>query len=283
MEKIGFVDVGGGLRGIYGAGILDYLMSQNYYCDYCIGVSAGSANGMAYIAKQPKRNYQFYNVYSSRKEYMGLHQLIKKGSYLDLDYIYGELTNDDGEYPVDYDTFMKNPTDFEIVATEAVTGTPVYFEKKDTERNNYSFMKCSCCVPGIDQPYPFQGKNYYDGGMSDPIPYQRAFEKGCTKVVVILTRPRNYFRKRRKDQLISELIPKKYMGSRKAIQNRALLYNKQLKEILQLEEEGKVLILAPDSIKGLGTLSKNHEALDLLYYKGYYDGQKVLPFIGRKR
>ena len=39
----GIVDVGGGLRGIYGAGIFDYCMEQGIHFDYCIGVSAGSA------------------------------------------------------------------------------------------------------------------------------------------------------------------------------------------------------------------------------------------------
>lgn len=94
--KTGVVDVGGGLRGVYAAGVYDYCMDQGIRFDLCIGVSAGSANAAAYIAGQKKRNFPFYTEYPFRKEYMSIRNFIKKHSYLDLDYIYGTLSNSDG-------------------------------------------------------------------------------------------------------------------------------------------------------------------------------------------
>ena len=44
MAKIGVIDVGGGLRGIYAAGVFDWCMAHNVRFDYGIGISAGSAN-----------------------------------------------------------------------------------------------------------------------------------------------------------------------------------------------------------------------------------------------
>ena len=41
---IGCIDVGGGLRDIYGAGVFDRLLDDGVTFDYCLGVSAGSAN-----------------------------------------------------------------------------------------------------------------------------------------------------------------------------------------------------------------------------------------------
>ncbi len=70
-EKIGIVDVGGGLRGVYAAGVLDYCLDNNIQFDLGIGVSAGSANLASYTAKQPRRNHQFYTEYALRKQYMG--------------------------------------------------------------------------------------------------------------------------------------------------------------------------------------------------------------------
>ena len=61
--KIGVVDVGGGLRGVYAAGIFDYCLDNHVQFDLCIGVSAGSANISAHIAGQNKRNYPFYTEY----------------------------------------------------------------------------------------------------------------------------------------------------------------------------------------------------------------------------
>ena len=48
--KTGVVDVGGGLRGIYAAGVLDYCMEHGIRFDLGIRVSAGSANLASYAA-----------------------------------------------------------------------------------------------------------------------------------------------------------------------------------------------------------------------------------------
>ena len=121
----GIVDVGGGLRGIYGAGIFDYCMEQDIHFDYCIGVSAGSANVCSYLAKQKGRNYQFYMDYSFRREYMSMKNLLRSGSYINMDYIYGELSNEGGENPLNYKELEKSDAVLKVVATNAITGKPV--------------------------------------------------------------------------------------------------------------------------------------------------------------
>ena len=50
--KTGVVDVGGGLRDIYGSGVFDYLLEKNIHFDVCFGVSAGSANISSYLSGQ---------------------------------------------------------------------------------------------------------------------------------------------------------------------------------------------------------------------------------------
>lgn len=125
--KTGVVDTGGGLRGIYATGVLDFCLEQGLRFDVGIGVSAGSGNISAYIAGQKKRNYQFYVEYSARKRYMSMENFIKKKTYIDLDYVYGTLSNSDGENPLDYDAFMKSSQVFLAVATDAVTGEAAWF------------------------------------------------------------------------------------------------------------------------------------------------------------
>ena len=107
---IGVVDVGGGLRGVYGAGVFDTCLDEGIAFDYLIGVSAGSANVASFLAGQKGRNLKFYADYSFRKAYMSFRNLLRRGSYLDLDYIYGDaLTNAGGEYPLDYQTMAARP------------------------------------------------------------------------------------------------------------------------------------------------------------------------------
>ena len=278
-QKIGAVDVGGGTRGIFGAGVLDRCMDLGIRFDHFVGVSAGSANGASYLAGQRGRNFVFYNEYAFRKEYMSLDNLMHNGSYLNLDYIYSTLSNEDGEYPLDYDAMMANPCGFEIVATNAVTGRPIYFRKEEIERNSYVFFKASCCVPGIDKPY-FVGKTpCYDGGLADPIPYKRAFRAGCDKVVVILTKPRDTVRNSGKDRLLAAAIAADYPKAAEAWIDRAKVYNRSIEEIFELEKEGKVLIIAPKSIGVLKTLSQDHAALEDLYEQGLSAADSIPGFI----
>lgn len=276
---IGIVDVGGGNRDIYGAGVLDYCIENDLNVDYFIGVSAGSANGVSYIAKQIKRNYRFYSQYSFRKEYMSISNFLFKGSLVDLDYIYSVLSNSDGEDPVDYDEFIKNKIDLEVVATDAETGEPIYFKKEELKRDNYNVLKASSCVPVACKPYNINGNLYYDGGISDPIPFHKAFQAGCDKVIIILTKPKNMLRNSKKDVKLSKFIEKKYPKAAEKMNKRYEIYNERLKEALELEKQGKVLILAPNDIYKLDTFSRNIGQLELLYKKGYYDAKKIEKFI----
>lgn len=144
--KTGIIDVGGGMRGIYAAGVFDRCLDTGVHFDICIGVSAGSANGASFVAGQKKRNYAFYTEYAFRKEYMSLRNFVTKKSYIDLDYVYGTLSNTDGEYPLDYDAFAKNPTDYVVVATDAATGKAVYFNKTEYRKRPLR------CAQGIISP-----------------------------------------------------------------------------------------------------------------------------------
>ena len=277
--KVGAVDVGGGTRGIFGAGVLDYCMDNGIHFDHFVGVSAGSANGASYLAGQRGRNFTFYNEYAFRKEYMSFDNLLKTGDYLGFDYIYGDLSNEDGEYPLDYDAMMTNPCGFEIVATNAVTGRAIYFNKNEMERNRYDFFKASCCVPALDRPY-FIGKiPCYDGGLADPVPYKRVFRAGCDKVVVILTKPRDTVRNSGKDRALSASIAWEYPRAAEAWINRSRVYNESVEELFKLEKQGKALIVAPEDIGGLKTLSQDHGALEDLYAQGLRAAEAIPEFM----
>lgn len=283
-HMLGIVDVGGGTRGIYGAGVLDYCMDQGIRADYFIGVSAGAANGASYVAGQRGRNLVFYNDYAFRKDYMGVGNFLKKGSYINLDYIYSTLSDAGGENPLDYQSLQASPMELEIVATNADTGRAVYFNKKDLGQNFYDPIKASCCVPVLCKPYPVEGIPYFDGGISDPIPFRRAFQAGCTKAIVILTKPRDFFREEDADRRLVLLLKRKYPQAAQALEHRAEVYNRSLRELLKLEKEGKAIIIAPSDTGNLRTLTQDHDELLRLYEMGKRDGENRLgPEFGSGR
>lgn len=278
-EKIGVIDVGGGMRASYGAGVFDWCMDNDIRFDYCIGISAGSANVASYLAGQRGRNYVFYTEYDMRKELMGFKNLVKTGNFVDLEYAYGVLSNEGGEYPLDFKAIMENPAEFKIVTTDALTGKPHFFDKSDMRQDDYNAIKASSCVPAVNRPYMIGGVPYYDGGMSDPIPLEACFKAGCDKVVIVLTRPKDFERDPRKDELAVRLIPKKYPEAARAMSKRAITYNTELWLAKQYEEQGKVLIIAPDDIGDMKTLKRDKEAIDLLYHKGYADAEALKAFL----
>lgn len=139
-KKIGVVDVGGGFRGIYAAGVFDYCMDNDITFDLGIGVSAVSANIASFTARQPRRNYQFHTEFGMRKEYASIYNFITKRNFINLDYVYGTLSNSDGESPLDYHMLIENPMEMYTVATNAKTGKAKYFEKKALMYNHYDIF-----------------------------------------------------------------------------------------------------------------------------------------------
>ncbi|MBP3816545.1 MAG: patatin family protein [Firmicutes bacterium] len=282
--KTGIIDVGGGMRGIYGAGIMDRLMDKGIQFDCYIGVSAGAANVVSYMAEQQGRNYKFYTDYAFRSEYMGMKNYIQTGNYINLDYIYSELSNHDKEDPLNYSEVQRKFDQGKrivVIATDVETGKPVYFSNEDMGQDNYDVIKASSCVPLVNNPYEINGKKYFDGGLSDSVPVEKAFEMGCDKVVLILTKPRDYYRETDTDKKLSSLIEIRYPNVAKALSIRGDLYNFCLDKAKDMEKEGKVLILAPDDIGGMKTLTRKKEDMDMLYWKGVEDALQVLPFLGK--
>lgn len=278
-QKIGVVDVGGGFRGIYAAGVFDYCMHKGIWFDLGIGVSAGSANLASYCAKQPMRNHKFYTEYGLRKEYMGAGNYLRTRSYIGLEYIYGTLTNSDGENPIDYDTMMENPMEILTVITEADTGKAQYVSKQDIVRDHYAPFMASSAIPAVCRPYMIDGVPYYDGALGDPVPVAKAFELGCDKVVLILTLPEDTVRSSRKDAGLARWISREFPDAAQALMNRADNYNEGVELARQYAAEGKLLIVAPDDTCGVHTLCRNPDKMKQLYAKGYADAKKISPFL----
>lgn len=277
--KTGVIDVGGGFRDIYGSGVLDWCLDHDVRFDYCIGVSAGGANLVSYMAGQRGRNYRFYTEFAFRKEYASMENLAAKHSFVDLDYAYSTLSDTDGECPLDYEAFARNPAEFMVVCCDAQTGEPVYFDRTHIALNQYDVLKGTASLPMAGPPYLVEGIECFDGGIVDPVPVQRAFDDGCDRVVLILTRPADYRREQKNDLLGVRLLKKTYPHAAERVAQRYRVYNESLDLAMRYQEEGKLLIVAPDDICGLGTLTRNREKLERMYQKGMCDAQAIGTFL----
>ena len=279
-HKTAIIDVGGGYRAIFGAGVLDRCLEDGITFDSCYGVSAGSANLTSFLAGQHGRNHTFYSQYAFRKEYASTENFLKAHNFVDLDYVYSTLSNHDGENPVDYEAFAANPTEFTVVACNADDGSTKYFDKSDVGYDNYDIMKASSAVPVACEPYVIDGVPYYDGGIADPIPVQKAIDDGYDRIVVILTRPKDTVREQKKDIGPATILKRTHPEAAEKLMNRYQTYNDEVALAKEYEKDGRVLILAPESMYGLNTLSKSFEGLERMYRAGYAAAAAIPAFLG---
>ena len=281
---VGILDIGGGLKGVYSAGLYDAFLDLGVSFDYYLGVSAGSANLASFVAGQRGRNARFYLDFTFRPEYMGFRNWMKHGNFFNLDYVYGTLTNSDGEAPLDGQKILDLAQPFRLTTTDAATGETVILEKQDIILDDYWVFKASCAIPFLCQPVHgkgrFLGMAFYDGGVSDPIPYQKAFDDGVDRLVVVLNRPKDSRKDREKNlELIQHGIGSQFPHVVEKLAQRHEVFNREIEELLLLEQEGKVLLLGPDQLYGVSTTKKDHEAFQKLYDRGYEDGEKILAFL----
>lgn len=273
------IDVGGGFRAIFGAGVLDRCLEEGIAFDHCYGVSAGSANLTSFLAHQHGRNHTFYTQYAFRKEYASVNSFIHNHNFANLDYVYGTLSNHDGENPLDYEAFADNPAQFTVVACDARDGSTKYFTKDDMHYDDYDVLKASSAVPVACQPYVIDGVPYFDGGIADPVPVQKAIDDGCDRIVLVLTRPKDVIREQHKDVAPARILRRSRPEAAERLLERYATYNTEVAVAKQYEAEGKVLILAPEELYGLSTLSKTYEGLERMYRAGYGQAGRIAEFL----
>lgn len=269
--KYGLVVEGGGMKCAYNAAILDLFLDEGITFDYCIGVSAGSGNLVSYLAGQRGRNLRFFTEHIHDPEYFGLRSLLKTGDLFGIHHIYGDLTRAGGKDPLDFPAFLNNPTEYEAVVTNALTGKPEYFGKEAMKQDDYRLIMASSAIPAVCHPVELNGVPYFDGGLTDAIPVRRALEKGCDRLVVILSKNRDYVKKPQGMRPLYRLACRRYPRIVEALNRRHTVYNQNFQEVFALEQAGTAFVLAPSEPLHVGTYSMKEEAERALYDLGLQD------------
>ena len=277
--KTGLVLEGGALRTIFSCGVLDaFLDAQLPLPDYFVGVSAGAAYGTSYLARQNRRNLKLITSYAGDKRYMGVGNLLnpKNRSYFGLKFAYDTIPNE--LVPFDYEAFQAYEGMAEAVVTNVATGEAEYHLIPRNERYNKTIL-ASCSIPLMFPVVELEGGEYLDGGCADAIPWKHALEMGCDRVVVILTRERDYRKEPDGSMRAIARTFKKNPAFVEAMTTRAQRYNENREELFQAEREGKVLVIAPEDTLGCSRTERDTEILRALWQQGYFAGRKLLPQI----
>lgn len=270
MNQIGLVLQGGGTRGVYTAGILDYYMEQNIYFPYVAAVSSGACNASAYLSRQQGLAKIMHIKYIDDRRYMSFRNLWQGKSILGLDFIFDELPHT--LEPFHFDAFQQAKEIFKVGVTDCLTGRSIFFEKH-TCTEIFKVIRASCSVPFITSIFQYQGLKLLDGGITAPIPIQQSISDGNQKNVIIQTSVGEYMLKSRFLPYLAKQIYGSYQALRQAIVQHYKVYNQTIHEIKQLEATKAAFVLRPSySIRTKG-LERSPLVLTSLYEQGYQDAK----------
>ena len=267
-DKTGLVLEGGGMRGVFTCGVLDYMMDKKVWFPYGVGVSAGACNGLSYMSRQRGRA-KFSNIDLLEKKAMLTGKNTKENQAL---YQWEDFAKE--ILPYDYKTYAENPARFEMVTTNCITGRACYLEEKHDPRRIIAIAKASSSLPYVCPIAYVDGEPMLDGGIVDSIPVLRAIEQGFDKNVVVLTRNRGY-RKKGKDMKIPHFIYKKYPRLRVVLSKRCRIYNEQLDLVEQLEDKGRIVVIRPEKPMEVDRIETDIKKLTDLYEEGYACAKKM--------
>lgn len=269
--KIGLVLEGGGMRGLYTAGVLDVMMEHQFMPDVVCGTSAGVTFGVNLLSQQKGRVLRYNCRYAGDRRYISLHSWLTTGNMINRDFAYDLLPRELD--PFDEETFEQSKAAFYATITNMRTGQAEYVRITNTWQQ-MDVIRASASLPIICQPVEWQGEKYLDGGLVDNIPLDKCIELGCDKIIIVLTRPLDYVRN---DHIagVCRLCYPRHKALLRTIEQRNDRYNARLQQIRRLEQEGKVFVLRPSENISVGRLEKDVARLQALHQLGVADATRL--------
>lgn len=276
MRK-GLVLEGGAMRGLWTAGVTDVMMEHDVHPDALIGVSAGAAFGCNYKSRQIGRAIRYNTRFANDSRYSGVKSLLTSGDYFNAHFGYHVV-------PYKYDIFdtaifEQNPMTFTIVCTDVETGQAVYHDMTHVDYDELEWLRASASMPLASKVVHVQGWKLLDGGVSDSIPLEYFEQQGIRRNVVILTQPLGYQKEHNKLMPLMRLSLRKYPNFLRALDERHLMYNRQLEYVAEAERQGRCLVIRPEEKIPIGHISHDADQMRLVYEIGRKAGERYIDRI----
>ena len=111
---------GGGLRGVFTCGVLDYFMDNGISFPFIVGVSAGACNGLSFMSHQRGRARTSNIDLMEKHQYVGFRYMLTQSCIMDYKLLFEDFP--EKIIPYDYKAYFANPTRFVMVTTNCLTG-----------------------------------------------------------------------------------------------------------------------------------------------------------------
>lgn len=270
--KVGLVLEGGAMRGLYSAGVLDVFLDNDIEFDGIIGVSAGVLFGVNYLSKQRGRAIRYNKKFLNNKKYMGVWSLLKTGNIVNKEFSFYTVPQKLDIF--DNEEYKKSKTKFYATITNMKTGKPEYVEVTDVFEQ-MEVLRATSAMPYVSKVVELETGEYLDGGISDSIPVEKCKELGYDKIIVILTRPIDY-RKKKPKEFLAKFAYRKYPNFAKTLNNRYKMYNETVEKIINMENKKEIFVIRPSRLIHVKRIEKNPEKLQEIYELGIEDAKKKM-------
>lgn len=269
MYQAGLVLEGGGMKGAYTTGVLDFFLEKGIEFTSVYGVSAGAIHMCSYLSKQKGRSIDISLKHGADPRYCSIWSLLFTGDLFNVKTCYDLVPNK--WHPFDHETYEKYTGKAYAVVTNIETGKAEYLRVKEC-REGLQKVRASASLPLVSRNVQIDGKLYLDGGISDAVPIEKSVMDGNSKNVVILTKEVGYVRKPTTQLGLLKARYRKYPKIVELMKNRHLAYNKTMEYLQRLEESGKAFVIRPTEPSDVGRVEKDQKKLKALYEQGYQDG-----------
>lgn len=268
MKKVGIVLEGGGMRGAYTAGVLSWLIENNFVADVVVGISSGAMYGAFYCVEDPGLLKKASIEIAPDKENVGLRAFLKEGQIVAYDRLYDVEMVKAG---FDHETLKESKSDLQVGVYSLEEYKTLWKDQFDIAEEA-KWIKAACALPVWGRFVPIDGIDYTDGGITSMIPVGRAMELGCDEFLVVTTKSPEYVRKpfpRWQIWLLNNIIYRKHRKMVKDFDARTRVYYEERQLVDQLVKEKKAINLYPTEETGVSRYSGSREQFERLFDLAY--------------
>ncbi len=247
-------------------------------------MSAGSSHLCNFTSRDAIRSHATFVDLVEDPEFGGLKHFRKGHGYFNAEYIYQQICYPDGVLPFNMDTFLANPATTRVATFNASRGEERWFSKEEMSTLDAlgPIVRASSTLPILMPPVEIDGDTYVDGalGPNGGLPFDQPLREGYRKLLVVLTRPRDYV-KAPMPASVGALLRTAYRqfpSVFEGVAQRPDRYNAGRKFLFELEERGQAYVFAPDNL-WINNTESRRERLEATYRAGLVQAVREMPAI----
>ena len=276
-RKKALIIEGGGSRGVFSFGVIDSFIKASYNpFDIHLGVSNGAVVQLWYLLAVSDYNLDKM-LFSASRDYVRYSNLLFNKSIMNFEKLYQDANK---VFPIDFDRLQDNLAgkNFYVVVSDAGSGKPEYIQLSN--ENYINEMLATGSLPVLmKNAILLDGKRKYDGGITDPIPVQKAYEMGAKEIVIIRTYEQAFIRKTKLENYIAAFATRSYPNISKALKENTTTYNSALEFINNPPSDCKILQICPPQRLSTKRATTNVNIMKADYQIGMNCGEEFLENI----